>query len=91
MRTSLPVNSSGRGGNGSDAVMPAMAARSRAPAPEDDAMTAEDRLAAAREAFSGGSVRDLLILTRDGIQVKVSRADRWKFWRRDLDLSGELS
>ncbi len=58
--------------------------------PEDDALGAEERLETIRVAFARGRVRQLRLLTRDGFCLKSSRRAQWKFWRRDIDLSGGL-
>ncbi len=56
--------------------------------PEDDALDISDRLEALQSAFADGTSRELRVLTRDGVDLSLSRGDRWKFWRRELALPG---
>ncbi|MDJ0919248.1 MAG: hypothetical protein QNJ05_15925 [Woeseiaceae bacterium] len=56
--------------------------------PEDDGLGVEDRLDAIRTAFAKGRARAVRLVTRDGFCLTLSRRDRWKLWRREIDLNG---
>lgn len=64
----------------------AVAARGVVVVPDDDDLDPDDRLDNVRRLFDAGGASRLKLLTRDGVDVTLRRADRYKFWRRDFEL-----
>lgn len=54
--------------------------------PESDDKDPAERLDDVRRLFASGAARTLDILTRDGVDVRLHRLDRLKFWRRTFEL-----
>ena len=57
-------------------------------ADEDDADWIQTCLRELHIAVRSGRLSSLTLIVGDSYRIKVQRADRWKFWRRDKDLFG---
>ena len=54
--------------------------------PENDDLSPDDRIDSVKRLFDASQASTLKLLTRDGVAVTLRRADRFKFWRRELEL-----